>query len=258
MLIAYVAIFPHIFPNYNHAIDAAVAFFYLADYTSAYTSIPNYITHTWSLAVEEHFYMLWPLIMLRYNPTAKAIFILFVIASIHRALWIDVHEAYRKFDTRLSGLLLGCFIAKAKPSDTFPAWPGILVLILAAVEFESGQKWVQRWGFTIVEFASAIAILGYPPKWLSNSILVYIGKISYGIYLWHYPILRITLDNGYPWQVNLAFSLCLGVLFASASYHFLETPIRRWRTAKNIGRLKVSDENTAGALNRNLTANHGR
>ena len=230
MLSSYLIIFPFIFPDYNHARDAAVAFFYLADYSSAYTSIPNYITHTWSLAVEEHFYMLWPIIMLRFNPTARAIFILFVIASIHRALWIDVHEAYRKFDTRLSGLLLGCFIAKAKPTDAFPAWPGILVLILAAAEFESGQKWVQRWGFTIVEFASAVAILGRPQKWLSNRFLVYIGKISYGLYLWHYPIVRITRDNGFPWEINLSFSLTLGLLCASASYHWIESPIKRWRT----------------------------
>ncbi|WP_341706544.1 acyltransferase [Halopseudomonas sp.] len=226
MLIAYITIFPIIRPGLPHFRDAAIAFTYLSDYAVAFWNEPDYLRHTWSLAVEEHFYLLWPLVFLRFRPSIKALLIAYIVATAWRWGWPGWHEAYSRFDTRLSGLILGCLLAGITIQQRFPAWPGLLVIGAATATYGWGEPWVQGWGFFIVEIAAAVAILGTPPAWLSHPQLVYLGKLSYGVYLWHYPITKLLRDGGATWEVILPVSLSASVLLAAASFQWLEVYFR--------------------------------
>lgn len=226
MLTAYVAIAPFIDPTYPHARDTLLSFFYLSDYAVAFWDIPKYLRHTWSLSVEEHFYLLWPLIFVRWRPGVRALLIAYLVATAWRWNWTGFLEAYSRFDTRLSGLLLGCVIAQLRIRYTFPAWPALVVLAAACENYWWGGVAIQGIGFTIVELASAVAILGTPPKWLANGVLVYLGKVSYGIYLWHYPIARFMREADASWQMNLAATLIGSVVLAVVSYHTIEAIFR--------------------------------
>lgn len=232
MLIAYLAIFPFIFPAHNHVTDALISIAYLSDYATAFWDTPKYLVHTWSLAVEEHFYLLWPLIVIRFKPTVSALLVAYILASFFRSSWPDFFEAYSKFDTRLSGLVLGCLIASVKIDQKFPAWPGVLVLILAASTLKWGTQFTQSWGFFIVEIAAAIAILGTAPKWLESAPLAYFGKLSYGIYLWHYPIVKICREYHLSWEMTFTLSLLPSIALSALSYHFVEKYFRDLRHKK--------------------------
>lgn len=229
LLIAYLLIFPVVRPGQPHVRDSLIAFFYLSDYFVAFWNKPEYLRHTWSLAVEEHFYLLWPLVMLKLRPSIKALLIAYIAATAWRWGWDGWHEAYSRFDTRLSGLLLGCILAGLTIKRTFPAWPGLVVLAVATFAYRWEMPWVQGAGFMIVELAAAIAIIGTPPAWLSTQPLVYLGKLSYGIYLWHYPITKLCRESGADWLVVLLTSLALSILLAAASYHLVEIHFRHRR-----------------------------
>jgi peptidoglycan/LPS O-acetylase OafA/YrhL len=225
MLAAYLAVYPLLVPNYPHWRDAGLAFFYLSDYSVAFSDAPNYLRHTWSLAVEEHFYLLWPLVVLRFRPPVRWLLVAYVIATAWRWWWPDWMEAYSRFDTHATGLILGCAIASAWRA-AFPAWPGLAILALCCALYSWGSPFVQGPGFVIAEIGAAIAILGTPPRWLGTEALAYLGKLSYGIYLWHYPITRAFRDSGEPWQLTLASSLALSIIAAAISYHTIEAAFR--------------------------------
>lgn len=228
MLAAYLFIAPIIWPKHPHFRDAALAFFYLSDYSIAFWTQPFYLWHTWSLSVEEHFYLLWPIVFLKLRPTVKVLFIAYIAATAWRWGWDSYHEAYHRFDTRMSGLILGCILAFV-PRIKHSAWPSLLILGLAVVAFRKNDPNVQGLGFTLVELASAYLIIGQQPKWLSASTLVYVGRLSYGMYLWHYPIARYFRDDHAPWQVTLAASLVGSIICAAISYHTIEAWIRSRR-----------------------------
>lgn len=221
MLATYLLAYPLIRPDHPHVRDAGLAFFYLSDYSVAFLETPLYLRHTWSLAVEEHFYLLWPLVFLRWRPSVRVLLVAYIVATAWRWGWPGFDEAYHRFDTRMSGLILGCLLAGIKPR-AFPAWPGLLILAAACVSFRWADPSVQGLGSVAVELAAAMAILGTPPAWLGSRPLVYVGKLSYGIYLWHYPIARVFRDAGELWQITLAISITGSVVMAAISYHLIE------------------------------------
>lgn len=234
MLSAYLLVMPVIRPGLPHLRDAALAFFYLSDYSYAFWKAPHYLAHTWSLSVEEHFYLLWPLILLRWQPSVRALVAAYVAATLWRYVQTEWHPAYFRFDTRMSGLILGCILARVPRMD-FPAWPGLLVL--AAI----------TWGFayppdmhlfrefrTFAELAAALAILGRPPLWLSSSPLVWIGKLSYGTYLWHYPITLLLRENQFTPERNLAITLGASIALAFLSYVTVEAYFRSPRGRERL------------------------
>lgn len=231
MLAAYAAVYSILIPNYPHWRDAFLSLFYLTDYSRAFWQVPTYVAHTWSLSVEEHFYLLWPLIMMRFNPSVKALVAAYVVATIWR--WLPWQEAaYLRFDTRTAPLLLGCIIAGV-PRGRFPAWPALLLLAVATS--------LNPWQFDgtagvgavmAVELAAAAAILGSAPAWLSHRWMAYLGKLSYGIYLWHVLISVYLVDVLLvSWREALLYTLPGSVALAAISYHSIEAWARRRRMA---------------------------
>mgnify|MGYP000963453206 FL=1 len=241
MLCTYVAIAPWLFgTGQRHALDGLIAALYLSDYGMAFWQSPWLIQHTWSLSVEEHFYLAWPLVLwlltrLPQKFWAPAAVVLFLAATLWRWQILTTpgswHEAYYRFDTRLSGLLLGSAAALALPrAPRGLAVLGCILLLYAmhqAVVNKSAA--LTRW-MLLAEVASLMLIVGAQQlRLLSATPLVWLGKLSYGLYLWHYPVmlwLRYEKITGWP-----AFAIGGGIALGCATVSYA-TVERRWRRNK--------------------------
>ncbi len=216
---------------------------------------PPLLRHLWSLAVEEQFYVLWPIAMiglvrLRRN---AAIGVLAVGATVSALImWLlqrhslDSTRAYLGTDSRAFGLLVGAIFALAV--STYPkllAWPaaaatavgvtGLGGIAWSTWSLSSETKWLFPFGFLVVDattVAVLLAVSSHREKWLStalgNPVLRWLGTRSYGLYLFHFPIfqmMRPRVDLANHWWVN-PLRVGLSVIMAELSYRLIETPFR--------------------------------
>lgn len=256
MLALYLALASLAWPAYPHHLrDAFVSSLYLSDYGVALWGVPKYLRHTWSLAVEEHFYLLWPLVLLLFRATRPAVLLavlagLYLLATAWRFYCAETQGwnlTYYRFDTRLSGLMLGSLLAVllSQPWRGFyrHRQVGLLLLLVGltaglVASTEMGWRHIPtlQSGILIIELASALVILAAVNRagfvaWLGWQPLAYVGRLSYGIYLFHYPIMvyaRQTYDSAMPLWLGFACA----VLLAALSYHTIEARVRRWRKAR--------------------------
>ncbi|WP_106766466.1 acyltransferase family protein [Paenibacillus faecalis] len=221
---------------------------------------PSPLGHMWSLAVEEQFYLLWPLMMLlglhlfpRRGQLFYYISALAGISAIGMALiyepGTDPSRVYFGTDTRAFGLLIGSALAIIWPSYRLSAKVslsgrlGLDIVGAAALFLVLSMMWttdrydetLYQGGMVILSIASAIviAVLAHPASWLAKIIgckpLLWIGVRSYGIYLWHYPIIILTSRYGSPESnstLHTFLQIAASVLIASLSYKYIEQPIR--------------------------------
>jgi peptidoglycan/LPS O-acetylase OafA/YrhL len=202
--------------------------------------------HTWSLACEEQFYLIWPLLMVLLcglvkgnRQRAVVLFSMFVLLAFYR--WAmtyhwGVERIYNGLDTRSDGLLLGAAVAMAFSTGRRVVVPlsglgGLAALgVLAAVSHY--EDWYMlRYGYFACAILAAVVIwdcvsnpTGLTARMLSNRPLVYAGKISYGIYLWHYPVFHVlrSFDIFWaPWRVLFVGSV-ISLVLATASYYLVE------------------------------------
>lgn len=225
---------------------------------------PSPVTHFWSLAIEEQFYLIWPVllfIMMKLGVKKRVLgimtLVLALLSAIDMAVLFDPHgdpsRVYYGTDTRAFSLLIGAWLAFVWPSNQLGATDsaristnarraldgvGILAFVglVLMVAFCNGfSPFLYYGGLVLCSILTAIviAVLVHPASLLSKfwglPPFVWIGKRSYGIYLWHYPILLLMVpQNGLsetPWWMLL---LALAVIFAISafSYTFVENPIR--------------------------------
>lgn len=225
---------------------------------------PSVLQHLWSLAVEEQFYLLWPLLLLflfrrggrpGVARTAMVIALVSTLAmAVLSVVWNvpsagDASRLYMGTDTHCMSLLVGAALAAvfrpgAMPRSLPPVRAAALSLIgVAATAVVIGSfawvtessNWLYRGGFIAVAFASAvmIAVICHPAAWLGAAFAIaplrWIGLRSYGIYLYHWPIFVVTRpDVDLPFGGTPAFLVSLGLtlLVADLSYRYLEMPIR--------------------------------
>mgnify|MGYP002860959127 CR=1 FL=1 len=218
---------------------------YLSDVTVSVLHAPQMLVHSWSLSVEEHFYLLWPLVLLglaRRGPGWVAVLILglYLAASLWRiealAQGTEWRVVYHRLDTRLSGLMFGAGLAALCRGRTLaglarlPLW--LVAVPVAGVLLAQGD-WrddgMLIWGVPAVELATAALILGVRSGGgglaavLSLAPLRWLGKLSYSLYLWHYPVLRLLRDQG-DWRIALLVGLPVSLALAALSYATVE----RW------------------------------
>ena len=124
LLAAYLVIAPSLWPQVDfmsHLRDAALAGFYLSDYSQAFWHNPKVLIHTWSLSVEEHFYLIWPfaiLLLARIEPRWRLVglLVIYLLASAWRIFEYEIvgwDATYYRFDTRVGGLVCGALLATA-------------------------------------------------------------------------------------------------------------------------------------------------
>lgn len=177
----------------------------------------------WTLAVEMQFYLVWPLLLpmvLRLRWPAGALVVVWGLVTLARTLH-DASFELRYFGLHFGGLFLGAALALLPP---FPRWSGPIGAVLIALAVcISGDT-------TTAELGSALVIgsLAGPSSlktWLSWRPLAGIGLISYGVYLWHSPILF--LMKGAPWWVAAPTATISSLCIATASYLAVEKRFRR-------------------------------
>ncbi len=220
---------------------------------------PSLLQHLWSLAVEEQFYLIWPVLFLggmRYLRARGLLVATLAAAAGSAALMAllyqpdaDPSRIYYGTDTRASGLLLGAALAMVwRPGAESPgrAARGRLIdglglaalggLLLAVFALDSAHPLLYRGGLTLVAAATLVAVMAvtHPaarlmPAALGWAPLRWIGVRSYGIYLWHWPIVNVTrpyLDVSIDGPPLLLLRLALVVALADLSYRAVELPVR--------------------------------
>lgn len=259
MLCAYLFAAPLLWPERTgQVLDVVLAGTYLSDYAIAFWGVPDLLSHTWSLAVEEHFYLLWPILLWaacrrwRERELVTVLAAAYVLATVWRWFWLirgqSWEQVYYRFDTRLSGLLLGaCLAAVLRDKNLCSRIAGFVpALLWLAVLFGAlclrslwGDPWMLAWGITAAEWSGVALIVavqqpkGQVTAMLSIRPLVALGKLSYGVYLWHFPIFRWLRPN-YRWDDVLLIGLPLTIGLAAFSYFTIEAWARQWRS-RNSG-----------------------
>jgi peptidoglycan/LPS O-acetylase OafA/YrhL len=233
----------------------------------------DYLGHTWSLSVEEQFYLLWPVILLVLlrctSRTSRSSLLCWValgafLSCLDRALLFagtnaSVYRLLFSTDTRADALLLGCVVGLGWASGLLPKHTratGMLnhaSLASAAGLVSLGflpepAMYYLGWAFTSVFAAIIITDLVVTQRgvlrWiLELPFLVYLGRISYGLYLWHIPIFRAIEDQHWPWWINAAIGIPVTTGATLASYYLVEKPCLRLK--KRFQTAEIAVENLA-------------
>ena len=227
---------------------------------------PSPLTHFWSLAIEEQFYLIWPILLLgmfkagaKNKLVRRICLVLAAISALAMAMLYDPagdpSRVYYGTDTRAFSLLIGAWLSFVWPgtqlTDESPRCASkktVIVLdvagavsfaaIVGMCVFVSGFSDFMYYGGLLlcsVLTAVVIAALAHPRSRLAKVAgfkpFVWIGLRSYGMYLWHFPVILLLAElldvkGVYPWWFDL---LVIAVVFAvsAASYTFIEDPIRR-------------------------------
>lgn len=230
--------------------------FYFMNWARAFEwPMSPYLGHAWSLSIEEQFYALWPLAfaaLMHRKLAPRHLAWLLVGAALASALWragLAVQGAgfarlYNGTDVRLDGLCLGAALAfyrRSLGAGGGGAWHPALAWLtpaVAAVLFVWGfsasyydRQWY-LWQSQVCMVLSLLLVAGLvlcPRTWLHPLLeapfTVFLGRICYGLYIWHHPIFLIMEDHlklGLTTRVLVGLPLTFGV--AILSYHLIELP----------------------------------
>ncbi|WP_258207487.1 acyltransferase family protein [Paenibacillus radicibacter] len=221
---------------------------------------PSPLTHLWSLSVEEQFYIFWPLILFvgfRIIPKRKKLAGWIIVAAAVSACVMaliyepgsDPSRVYYGTDTRVFALLIGAALALIWPSQklsnrTSPrgrivldtiggiSLAVLLIMIYTANEYDA-RLYYGGLVFASLTAAMLVAVIVHPCSRLGQMFSIkplrWIGVRSYGIYLWHYPIIALTtskIGTESNLQLLILLQVAASFILAALSYRFIETPIR--------------------------------
>jgi peptidoglycan/LPS O-acetylase OafA/YrhL len=210
---------------------AAVSLFYVSDIAKAIGYDLGYVGHTWSLAMEEQFYLLWPALLIFLPRRFLApVAIAGIIGAIGLQLTLvpDNVLAHFRPDVRADAILWGCLIALVPVR--VPRW--LTSAALAGVVAVSFTPFPWPYAIAVSALLSAVVVAGAGTitSALSNRVLVRVGQISYGIYLWH-AIPAGLLQNETA-AGNIAAMIAVvaaSIGLALISERWIERPFRRPR-----------------------------
>ncbi|EFR87893.1 O-acetyltransferase OatA [Listeria marthii FSL S4-120] len=249
--------------------DAIASFFYVSNWWFIFHDVsyfdsfglPSPLKNLWSLAIEEQFYMIWPaflLVFLKWVKNPKLLLKIVIGLGLLSAIWMtilyvpgtDPSRVYYGTDTRAFDLLAGCALAfvwpftrlspvvpkKSKAVLNIAGTISVLGFILFTAFVSEYQTFLYRGGLLLVAILGVIMIatISHPASYLSKIFsfkpLRWIGTRSYGIYLWHYPIITLTTPVVELTQPNIwraILQVAATFIIAELSFRFIETPIRK-------------------------------
>lgn len=240
----------------TNLIDSLIALFYAANWARAFNiHPPDFLGHTWSLSIEEQFYILWPVTLIFLLRRIKDRWhVAAVVAAIAVAAWglriymtsqgYPVDRVYNGLDSRADALLVGCVLGVVLASNLigpvgrarltahlrYIAPLSVLGLLGVAVSTEWFNPHMYYWLFFLIEVLTALILLalfvereGRLGAILSSRWIVWTGSISYGLYLWHFPVYRTMVVSGFGSEIErLTVGILITFVFATLSYYFLE------------------------------------
>jgi peptidoglycan/LPS O-acetylase OafA/YrhL len=288
--------------------DALSTVFYVANWHFLFAhqsyfdrfAVPSPLRHTWSLAIEEQFYLIWPLVILalmavtrRFGPglgsqaagrhpgadpgdglvvpprTWRAAGLALTVGgAIASAAWMaylaqsgaSLNRLYYGTDTRAFDLLVGAslaMLAAARPQPgprarrllNLASPVAVVVMTVCWARAGFGSRWMFEGGFLLCAISAGVLLAdvrqvtrGAIAKALSFRPLRFVGKISYGLYLWHWPVIvelspqRTGLSGLQLTAVRVGAAFSLSV----ASYYLIERPFRRGTLATWPAALRVA------------------
>lgn len=233
----------------NQGIVAAL--FYYSNWIAAYQAVPfGMLTHTWSLAVEEQFYILWPLVLLTllssrisFKTLTGIVMLLVLMSAASKAYHFYSTgfflRSYNGTDTRIDGLLIGSLsallVSHTKISiPSLVTYSAFLLVSIGTMFLRHDSALYYYGGATLYSLCTSIVIAGAASNevgtikhLLNNRLLAGCGTLSYSIYLWHIPVHAMLWENGLqtlPIYASTLVYLLVTFIVASVSYVFIEKP----------------------------------
>lgn len=232
-------------------------FYFEIDYfSSAAEEMP--LLHTWSLAIEEQFYLIFPPLMFALFKFNKRIMLslLLITGLVSYAIMLALGEFYNQSSSfywpvaraweLAAGALCALLIGKTKPNKWCLNNVGFILLLISLIFWP--KEIAHPNGLVMLPVLATCFIILFPNentlshKVLTNRILVSIGLISYSLYLWHQPIFAFFRMKtvGHPSSLIFILAIFLSFLCAYVSYKFVETPFRDRRRFSNKTIFKFS------------------
>jgi peptidoglycan/LPS O-acetylase OafA/YrhL len=244
----------------RNVVEALISLFYVSNWAKAFSiHAPQVLVHTWSLSIEEQFYVVWPLTLLfllrtvkhRWAVAAIAALIALGACALRFALMLggaSIDRVYAGLDTRADALMFGCVLGIILSSGLLSTrsqrvlGKALVVLgplsaaglALAGLSMRILSPSVYYWGLLVVEALGAMVILDVLVNKhsilrpvLSMRWLAWIGSISYGVYLWHPPIYKAMKAFGFARFEVIALGTLVTFAISTASFYLMEKPILR-------------------------------
>jgi peptidoglycan/LPS O-acetylase OafA/YrhL len=253
---------PTVFSNLK---DSLISLFYIANWTRAFgLNIPDMLGHTWSLSIEEQYYIIWPLTLIlltRFISSRKwlsiSVFFLALVSWLIRILLLSsgssIDRVYNGLDTRMDSLLIGCtlgvllasgLLRRLQENKSFKlsvhyilAPISVAGLAIVIIFTHLHDPSLYYWILFVVEIFTALLVLdiltpgqSLIKRLLEIRVIVWVGSISYGLYLWHYPIMKIVAGLQMNVQIKIFLAFFFSFLAATISFYLIEKPILRLKS----------------------------
>ncbi|MCF7619695.1 acetyltransferase [Bacillus sonorensis] len=279
--------------------DAAYSLLYVSNWWFIFHDLsyfdsfgsPSPLKNLWSLAIEEQFYIAWPIVLVagmyickKRTKLAGAVLLLALCSAVLMSvLYVpggDPSRVYYGTDTRSFELLIGCALALVWPmkrlsSNRLPIrlkralhgteLAAFMIIILCIYLVDEYAPFLYHGGMLLISIIAAILIacVSHPSSFLGHLLswkpLRWIGTRSYGIYLWHYPVIVLSTpvhEIGNPVYWHDALKIAATLILAELSYRFIEKPIRNdgfrpffrrvfvnriveWKTSSTVSRMSL-------------------
>jgi len=235
------------------SIIAAAFYYYNWKLVSSFPVVRPELTHLWSLSIEEQFYFVWPAILiflLGVRRRLSTVVIAMGASILAIAVWrmilarhVSPGLVYFRTDAQADALLVGALTAHLWMRGKVPwkrflapaAWVALAFMTVCIFRLESDSQFLYNGGFTLIAIAVAVMLLAtletswLPVRALMTRPLRAVGRVSYGLYLWHVLVFSIVVDHTRtaPVAVRIVLAFAITAVVTAASWYLIERPFLR-------------------------------